>query len=876
MNSGRMIRAGLLALALLAVAAVNLSTPALAADVEVHWDSGLDGTWGSSLNWSPMVVPDNTAGTYYWAILDHPNIVVVNLLANVVIDSLFVDADDEVAIENSRMLAISAANGRLGIENRGVISLNSSTTYTYLRLNDGPIRLTGGGTVLAHSGTFYNMVGGLSGGELINVDNTFRGAMNLGYNQLRIENGGMIVADDPLLTLRLDPSSSGMTNTGLIRAENGALLEMGAADYNNTGGVIEAIDGSTVSLLASAIVTGGILQTSGSGVIVSNSSSARIADLTSQARVHVANTRSLYLKGGIANSDTISIDSSTTYAYLRTVEGTVTLTGGGVIACDTGQYALIGSVDGSALVNTDNTIRGSVHLGYNQIAIQNAGLIVADNPVHSLKIDPSADGLVNTGVMRAEYGAVMQLYTADYDNTGGLIEAADGSQVELAANPIITGGTLRSSGTGEFVVNSSSPKFVDLTCQARVHVTNTRALYLEGTIANSDTISIDSVTTYTYLRTTGGPVTLTSGGVITGGTIQYAIIGSVDGSRLINQDNTIHGAVNLGYNQLGLDNGGTILADHPTFMLNIDPSADGFVNTGQLRVEGAGGLRLWTGPFEQQGTVEIAAGRLMTDDDDFVQTAGMTTVDGTLAMGTGDSLLVYGGVLGGNGVIVGNVVNLGGTVAPGVSVGELTIDGTFAQEAGGVLSVEIGGYTPGTEYDVLTITGDATLAGQVDVSFPGGFVPAVDDTFVILAAASVFGELTVVTGHSFPPGILPWVALRGNDVVLTIEQISITGAEQEQTPAARPLTVSPNPSSSGHFAIDYALADKSADVSIVVYDVAGRRVCVLPTGPGAAASSRLSWDGRADDGRIMPGGVYFLRLTTGSGHQDVKRMTIVR
>ncbi|MCO6046516.1 PEP-CTERM sorting domain-containing protein [Aeoliella sp. ICT_H6.2] len=103
-------------------------------------------------------------------------------------------------------------------------------------------------------------------------------------------------------------------------------------------------------------------------------------------------------------------------------------------------------------------------------------------------------------------------------------------------------------------------------------------------------------------------------------------------------------------------------------------------------------------------------------------------------------------VLGPNGRVDGNggvvavgtqVANNGGffnsgLLAAGASPGALTIDGDYIQEETGVLEIEIGGYTAGSEYDVLTITGDASIVGTVVFKFIDGFAPSLDDRFSFL------------------------------------------------------------------------------------------------------------------------------------------------
>jgi hypothetical protein len=54
----------------------------------------------------------------------------------------------------------------------------------------------------------------------------------------------------------------------------------------------------------------------------------------------------------------------------------------------------------------------------------------------------------------------------------------------------------------------------------------------------------------------------------------------------------------------------------------------------------------------------------------------------------------------------GTIIN-GGTVNPGAPIGLLTINDNYVQQASGILNIEIGGTTAGTQYDKLTVNGQA-------------------------------------------------------------------------------------------------------------------------------------------------------------------------
>ncbi len=91
-------------------------------------------------------------------------------------------------------------------------------------------------------------------------------------------------------------------------------------------------------------------------------------------------------------------------------------------------------------------------------------------------------------------------------------------------------------------------------------------------------------------------------------------------------------------------------------------------------------------------------------------------------------------------------------------------------------------------------------------------------------------------------------------------------------PAVR-LSVSPNPfmaSTTVTFSLSVA-----SEVSLDVYDLAGRRVRALTRGQLSAGTHRVSWDGASDSGDHAASGVYFVRLRTEEG-VATGRLNLVR
>jgi hypothetical protein len=71
-------------------------------------------------------------------------------------------------------------------------------------------------------------------------------------------------------------------------------------------------------------------------------------------------------------------------------------------------------------------------------------------------------------------------------------------------------------------------------------------------------------------------------------------------------------------------------------------------------------------------------------------------------------------------------------------------------------------------------------------------------------------------------------------------------------------------------AVTIWLAGPATARGLAVYDVRGRQLRTLPFGAGAASGVEVRWDGRTDDGRPVPAGVYFMRLLDGASDSAVK------
>lgn len=180
-----------------------------------------------------------------------------------------------------------------------------------------------------------------------------------------------------------------------------------------------------------------------------------------------------------------------------------------------------------------------------------------------------------------------------------------------------------------------------------------------------------------------------------------------------------------------------------------------------LTVDGAFDVSIYR-IFDTSSTSLIKNGAgVLTIEADSNHTGPTTVNEGTLlvtnttgsATGAGMVTVAFDATLSGSGLIGGPVLS-GGLVAPGTSAGVLTFEDDYAQTTNGILEIEIGGTTPGTEHDVLTIGGAASLDGILDVTLIDGFEPEFGDTFDVLTAGSINGVFATV---NTPPLPLPRV-----------------------------------------------------------------------------------------------------------------------
>jgi outer membrane autotransporter protein len=153
-------------------------------------------------------------------------------------------------------------------------------------------------------------------------------------------------------------------------------------------------------------------------------------------------------------------------------------------------------------------------------------------------------------------------------------------------------------------------------------------------------------------------------------------------------------------------------------------------------------------------TYAIPAGRKFQVSRNVMVDGGTLIVNGQLteAAGSfGNRFSLYSGMVGGSGIIYASrgLINTGGTVSPGNSIGTLSLVGNYAQGAGGKLVIEVA--SPASN-DLLAVTGGASLSGTLQTSWLGGATPAIGTVFgaFLTATAGVSGQFTSLLTNIMP------------------------------------------------------------------------------------------------------------------------------
>lgn len=570
------------------------------------------------------------------------------------------------------------------------------------------------------------------------------------FNALRFESSGYVLEGDPLSIagvqgdVRVDTGLTATINTvisgsGLLaKGGGGTLVLNGINTYSGgtliAGGVLAIADDANLGDVAGGVaLDGGTLQLIGSADIASN-------------RAFTVGAAGGGIDTGAFDLDIIDISGPGT--LVKTGTGALTINGTGSLS---GGVALLeGGID--------------VHLG-------GGSTFTGDiDGVFGTEV-----GLIARGTNGA-YAGVISGDTGLYVGGAGTITLS-GTNTFSGYTVIDTGATLALTGAASIAASDHLDLYGTLDISGTSTGASIQSLGFDGTVLlGAQTLSLTNAgDLFSGTISGSGGVSLLAGVQGFAGTSTYRGATNVgaDAFMIALTPNALSAASAFTVNGvLGLGADQTIgsLAGAGIVGLN-DPSGTDSV---ELTVGGNGTTTVFSGALIGAGTlIKSGAGTFTLTGDLSAFDGGFAVNGGELAINTmfGGTLdVLSGGTLQGSGAVGSVAIAAGATVAPGNSIGTLTVTGDAVFSAGAIYRVEI---DPTGASDLLAAGGVATLGGAtVEVLKATGSYTAGTRYTILTAAGGVSGTFGTLT-QSLPFLDLA-LAYDASEVYLDIARNAVT------------------------------------------------------------------------------------------------------
>jgi autotransporter-associated beta strand protein len=630
------------------------------------------------------------------------------------------------ALEN-----VSGTNNYGGLLTLGAASTISSDAGTLNLTNTGTITGAGFGLTLtgAGIGTISSIIGTGTGTLTKNgagtwtlsgtSANTYTGltTINAGELDLNKTAGVNAIASNITIgdgsgtdTLKLlaanqisDTSVVTLTNAGsAVFNLNGSNETIGALTDSTAGA-----SGASVQLGAGTLTFGdstnhtfaGIISGTGGSVIKQGTGTQTLSGDNTYTGPTTVDAGALLVDGSLAAASAVTVNSGATLGGTGTAAGAVTIADGGILAPGHSPGTLtVGSLSlgNASLLNYDLRTPGVIGSGVNDLTIVNGNLTL--------------DGILNTTALAGfgpgaypliSYGGALTDNTLNIGTVPAGFMASNFTIITGLPNEVVL-----------LVLAGLRPPLVQL-WDGPNRVPNVT----EGGSGNWDNFTTNWTNAsgnnnsswrngVAVFAATAGTVTVTQPIFFAG--LEFM----TDGYQI---DQGVRGSLNLiGSPTIRTESGVTA---------TINATLAG---AGGISKEGVGTLIL-NGANTYLGTTAIDAGRLIV----------------ACSIDSGQTFVNAGGLLGGGpaiaeagrGIIGGDLTN-SGVVSPGHSpgsLGTLTVNGNYTQNASGTLRIEVAGTAPG-QFDLLAVGGHASLAGTLQLIRLGNFQLQVGDKLTFLTA----------------------------------------------------------------------------------------------------------------------------------------------
>lgn len=365
---------------------------------------------------------------------------------------------------------------------------------------------------------------------------------------------------------------------------------------------------------------------------------------------------------------------------------------------------------------------------------------------------------VNTGIINVGSATSAALQVSgghNINNAGGVINVANGSVLNQFGSTI-SGGTINTTGDGKVVGFASGSNFLD-------------GLTLNGTLDLASATGVERVTNGLTLN---GSVNIGKGSVLApqgdqtiSGNGSFVFADNNGGNRFnteagnlvlgsgitVRGDTGVIGAQNFVGGAATLTNHGTIQADVAGGTITLAVNG-GVINDGTMRAQD--GTLTVSSALVNNGTLRADAAGIMNLPTNFANDGLMTGV-GKFAL---------------SGTLANNGHMRPGT--PGGEPGALTLEGSYAQGAGGWFDVGL----DGANFGSLAVSGSAMLDGTIGVICEGACDYAVGTSWIVMMT----GGGNLVTGtfagpvamSGFSSGAFS-VTYLSNQVILNVTEATV-------------------------------------------------------------------------------------------------------
>jgi T5SS/PEP-CTERM-associated repeat protein len=622
-------------------------------------------------------------------------------------------------------------------------------------LGQGTLEVSGGGQLTSGAATIGANAAGSGAVAIRGTDSNWSasGAIAIGGTgaaTMTVSEGGAVTATGslsindpagaPVGTLNLAGGSitaQSVTRAGALNWTDGTLTVFGGT-FNN-GGANLTINGGDADDLPTLHMAGGATGANFAATSLTLGASRRGAlAVTGGSTLTVTDAQLGSLDGG---------------------DGTLAVSGAGSELATTGNLAIGGTsaaAGGSGTINLNSSGRLRVD---GSLRLWPGGTVAVDGgTLRFATLDPRG-GKINLSAGKIQFASSQTLGQGDgvadailgparILGPGQTLEAA-GPSLTLATNLILSGGRLE----GNQLIVAAGGELHSTEPTSRI---DNASLRNQGILSGSGRVAstLENETTGQVRATTGQRLVFSGNGNhvnnglidLAGGAIEFT------GPVRNNSQNPAAGSI-AGRNGVlrfhgGLTNSGSMVFSNGTMDIFGDiNNVAAAPTTGRIVVSGGGAANFYD-DIINGGTIQVSAA------------------------GSLQSAAVFFGALSGNGVSGTGHVFIEGDARPGFSPGTMDFGGDVSFSPDATLDIEIGGATPGTQHDRVTVSDLAALAGTLEVTLVGGFVPASGQQFTIMSYGSHTGAFDTISTMSGPR--ILWNATY-SDTALTLTAQGLAG-----------------------------------------------------------------------------------------------------